>query len=68
MVKMSRGKQEYAVGTVTGLKSLTAALKLSQYRRAEDAADAVNQYNVTLSNNLSREITVSGWPSQSAQA
>ncbi len=65
---MSRGKQEYAVGTVTGLKSLTAALKLSQYRRAEDAADAVNQYNVTLSNNLSREITVSGWPSQSAQA
>ena len=42
--------------------------ELSQYIRAEDAADPVIQYSVTLSRSASRDSTFSGCPSESVHA
>src|SRR5258708_25289427 len=64
---ISLGKIEQPTGTVTGSDSASAPRKLSQYRRAEDAAFAGSQYSITLSSNSSRVSTFSGWPSLALQ-
>ncbi len=65
------GKIEHPVGTVTGSTArepLRHRLKLSQYRRADEAPVPGSQYSITLSSSSSRVSTFSGWPSQSVQA
>src|ERR1700732_4973569 len=65
---ISLGKIEQPTGTVTESDSASASRKLSQYRRAEDAALAGSQYSITLSSSSSRVRTFSGCPSQSVHA
>jgi hypothetical protein len=48
-----------------GLEHLLEALPVG---RADEVADAVAQYSITLSSISSRVSTFSGWPSQSVQA
>jgi len=61
------GNAATPVGACTGPAS-SIFLKLSQYSRADEVADAVAQYSITLSSISSRVSTFSGWPSQSVQA
>src|SRR5215469_14289377 len=63
-LKISFGNAAMPVGSSTRPKS-PKKVKLSQYIRADDAADAVTQYIITLSTSSSLVSTFSGWPSQS---
>src|SRR4051794_5561915 len=63
---ISFGKTEHPTGTPTLPPRIR--LKLSQYKRADDAPAPGNQYAITLSSMRSRVNTFSGWPSQSDHA
>jgi hypothetical protein len=56
------------VGTLTGPPASGKRSRLSQYRRADDAPVAENQYQLRLSSRSSRLRMFSGCPSQSTHA
>ena len=62
------GESRDAGGQFDAITAAARPLKLSQYRRAEDAAVPVTQYTITLSSSSSRLSTFSGCPSQSVHA
>ena len=64
---ISFGKAAAPVGNSTRT-SANRERKLSQYSRADDAAEAVSQYSITLSSISSRVSAFSGCPSQSVHA
>jgi hypothetical protein len=64
---ISLGKAATPVGSSTRSPP-PKTRKLSQYSRADEAADAVAQYSITLSRSSSRVSTFSGRPSQSIHA
>src|SRR6478609_6999393 len=62
---VSFGKAATPVGNSTRPVASSSLLpKLCQYIRAEEAADPVTQYSITLSSNSSRLSAFSGCPSQ----
>ena len=68
MCTISLGNMLKPVGTLTGPPACEKRSRLSQYRRADDAPVAENQYQLTLSSRSSRLKMFSGCPSQSVQA